>query len=238
MGGRITSVARTDNGEPTGSRGYTFAGFSATDVVSFRGPFACAAVGNQLGISFLDAAVRTADDLDFVEEIEERVRKHDAYPGMPGELLTGLDRWFALKAQRREVAIFMSRLDASGTLFYASAGQSALLMDQHGYIRAATDLTPPLGSATGHEYRSYELPLQAGDVLVVHNHMFQRELGGSRLRTILLQTRGMAASAIRDRIAGQWARSEAALRHYEEAALFVLSPNPSGRPPGTVALSK
>lgn len=217
------------NTESDGSFGYTFAGFSAADVLSFRSPFAYTAVADRLCVSFLDMAVRTAEDMDFVEGLETCVRESASCPAGPGELLSALDGVVDREGRQGEVAIFSCRFNAPGTLLYATAGQSALLVDQHGCIRTVTDTTLPLGTGPGRGFQSQELPLRAAGVLVVFNQLFQREMDMGSLRAILLQSRERSAITIRDRIAEQWARSEAALRHCQSAAMFVLKPSSASR---------
>jgi hypothetical protein len=209
--------------ESAGPLGYEFAGFSAADVPSFRSPFACVTAGDQMCISFLDAAVRSAEDMAFVEGLERRVRRGAACPGAPGKLLSTLDRVVGRGGRRRDVAIFSCRLNASGAL-YATAGHSALLVDRHGCMSTMSDMTLPLGVGPRHAFLSRALPLTASDVLIVYNQMFQKEMDTGSLCAILKENRQSGAIAIRDRIAEQWARSEAALQNCQAAAMFVLKP--------------
>ncbi|MFN0169553.1 MAG: hypothetical protein ACKV22_24285 [Bryobacteraceae bacterium] len=137
-------IASTISGRPSvaysDAHVYSFAGFSAADVLSFRSPFLSWIGAGQLCIAFLDATVRTADDMDYVEKLEAIIHREVGDLGAAGDLLAVLDDETRATGKIGDAAIFACRLDVySGALVYGAAGQSATLIDQNGSIRSLSD---------------------------------------------------------------------------------------------------
>jgi sigma-B regulation protein RsbU (phosphoserine phosphatase) len=97
----------------------------------------------------------------------------------PGEILTGVNRLFALRDGGRFVTLFLAFLDMkTRTLHYAGAGHQAYLLDAAGNTRVLSATGLPLGVKQSEEIpTSSPIPLQPGQILLLTTDGYEESLG-------------------------------------------------------------
>ena len=221
MAETFTSASIPTGIPPNSRSAYSLSAFSAADVPRFRSPFAYAVRGREICISYMDAAIASAADMDDLEEVEHNLRRNLVASTVFGAVADVRDdgAWRKLEARGRIGGLFACRIDAWGGIEFVSAGHSVWLA---GISHSITPLGGRQTDGAAAPLESGELMLPPGFALMVGNVHFRKEIEHERLQAAVASQGAGSAQAIRDAVAYEWAHSAAAQRSAADSGFLVV----------------